>query len=557
MLASRHGILVDDMDLIRNGILIELAGELYDEEPTQSRMDLVQVLAILLIPHFLKTRSDTQQDLEKVLGVLVSFQDGDTPPTLSRDFLKQVFNFHLEPFVSDKVIDEMIEAAGGEGTTLDATSLLKALTLDVTRYNIEWTDRLSTHYQDVFSSFNEGVADVPDGDDDEENPSKPERNPQEEINLGDHPTLDEEGVMAALKDRFRRNKAVDLPPVRRIWTAPSIDNTADTYRSQSFAALVWVSMILVYLAYFYDFDFKKWGQVDCSSMNEFACKIVNGITSWLVVFIELSVFGTTYIFFGSAGNALYEKKSVAVCRLLFGMTIITFATILSAVYVVVTAVFSTEKQENFLAAYIGAAFIGSLLLILQLFSLTGEFISLDWLKKYSWLEAILTPMQRMERHTKRAARNKISLMVENALLYHVPLMSAGGSALNSKRSGMNENAALLNFQMTGVKTENSGGIVWAWKRVFNGSIFVDEGVWLHSRLVSSTITQLFVCVFLVVFWAIVLLEVVQRSSTEEESTTQSDNSTMPPVLEELLNATGYGTTMDTSNTTQPVVYEWE
>lgn len=251
MLASRHGILVDDMDLINKGILVELAGELYDEDPL-FKMDLVQVVAILLIPHFLKIGSDGQQDLEQVLGALVSFQD--TPaPKLNRDFLKQVLDFHGELVVSDRVIHEMIEAAGGEGTTLNATSLLQALTSDVKRYKVEWTDRLSTHYQDVFSSFNEGTVDVSNNNgDDEENQSHPEQNlgTQEEINLADYPTLDEEGIISALKHRLHRNK--NSQAVRRIWTAPSIDNTADTYRSQSFAVLLWASMILVYLGYFWD-----------------------------------------------------------------------------------------------------------------------------------------------------------------------------------------------------------------------------------------------------------------------------------------------------------------
>lgn len=46
-------------------------------------------------------------------------------------------------------------------------------------------------------------------------------------------------------------------------------------------------MVMVYLAYFWNFDV-KWGEVSCSRIpSEFACAIVNGITRWLVIFIEL------------------------------------------------------------------------------------------------------------------------------------------------------------------------------------------------------------------------------------------------------------------------------
>ena len=52
----------------------------------------------------------------------------------------------------------MMEAASkGEGTKLDTTSLLQALTLDATLYCGEWTDHFSSHYQDVFFFSLDGV----------------------------------------------------------------------------------------------------------------------------------------------------------------------------------------------------------------------------------------------------------------------------------------------------------------------------------------------------------------------------------------------------------------
>ena len=509
LLLSRHGLLVD-IELIKKGVLIELAGEFDDQDPLY-KMDLCQVVAILLIPHLLKN-DITGQELEKVLAVLRDPFES-VSPKLNREFLKETLEIHGEINVRDAVLDEMISAAGGEGTTLDASSLLKAVTSDVSHYKIEWADRLSTHFQDAWKGNELDCANDSTGD---EESACIDEDGQE------HPTLDEETLATTTVGCFTKRGAQN-PPVRKLFTAPAIDNTADTYRNQSYAVLLWASMILVYLAYFYDFDL-RWGEADCGHLSEFACKLVNGITSWLVIFVELSFFGTAYICLGSAGNSLSDNRWVAVGRLLVGMTTILFATILPLSYVVVTPVFSTEKQDGFDAAYISTAFVGSILIVMQLLSLIGEFVSLDFLKKYQCWENILAPgMEKMERHTKRAARRKVQIMVDNALVYHclVPGMpSSMSQGLKMTAGGI----AGINYEMRGEKMERAGGIWWGWKRVFNGSIFEEEGIWLHSSLVSSTVTQFFICIFLIVFLAISVVQVLESvnsgQANPEDSTSE-------------------------------------
>lgn len=247
-----------------------------------------------------------------------------------------------------------------------------------------------------------------------------------------------------------------------------------------------------------------------------------------------SVFGTAYIFLGSAGNSLYDNRVIFVGRMLIGMAIILFSTLLSLFYVVTTPVFSTVKNGRFLAAYIGAAVLGIILLIIQIIGLIGEFYSTEFLEKHAWLEAILTPsMQKMERRTKIAARTKMSLMVDNALVYHKDSDQSIGLSQGFKMTA--RGTALLNYQTRDDKMERCGGIVWGWKKVFNGSIFTEEGVWLHSRLVSSTLTQLFLCIFLVVFFAIFLLELLNYFS----------------------NTSDPGQAPEESSSEEPVVYVWE
>jgi hypothetical protein len=246
----------------------------------------------------------------------------------------------------------------------------------------------------------------------------------------------------------------------------------------------------------------------------------------------LSFLGTAYIFLGSAGNSLYDSKVILVGRLIIGIVTILFVTILSLAYAVETPVFDTTKEDGrFLAAYIGAAVLGAVLLILQLIQLIGVFFSLDFLKKHAWLEAILTPgAEKMERRTKLAAQTKMARMVDNALVYHAD--SSHESARISQGFQMTaRGTALLNFQIREDKTERCGGILWGWKRVLNNSIFDEEGIWLHSRLVSSTLTQFFICIFLVVFFAIMLLEILQQyNSSESNPDEPQDDSTSQPVV---------------------------
>ena len=245
LLSSRHGLLVDP-DIVKQSIMVELAGEFHPDAPL-FQLDLVQVVALLLIPHFLKNGIDGKA-LEQVLLVLTSEVES---PILNREFLRQVLDFHGEINVSNETLDSMIRAAGGEGTKLDTTSLLHALTSDITLYHAEWTDRLSTHYQDVFSSFVGDKRIEASSAHDEEN-----------IATADsaHPAVHEETLLDGIKTELSKHRSTPTdseaeepkPVLRKVWTASSIDSVADTYSSQSFTAILWASFITVYLAYFWD-----------------------------------------------------------------------------------------------------------------------------------------------------------------------------------------------------------------------------------------------------------------------------------------------------------------
>lgn len=204
------------------------------------------------------------------------------------------------------------------------------------------------------------------------------------------------------------------------------------------------------------------------------------------------------------------------------MTTITFATIVSVFVTVSSPVVSTEKNTNFYAVYWSTFVLGCILLLLQVLSLFRIFFGMDILKRFKPLEVFLTPgIEKMERRTKVAATAKVSKMVENALALHdtstidSPLSSSAATKTTSGRQMTPLGKALLNFQIKSEETETVGGVVWAWKAVWNRSIFEEEGIWIHSRIVACTVAQFFICILLIVFWVYLFraaLDAIQGSS---------------------------------------------
>lgn len=453
--------------------MVELGGDLRADP--MYKLDLCQVVAMLLIPHF----SQHEKMLQTVLNSI-----SPQPPKLTRQFMKKLLESQGVMDVPSCLLDDMMNAVGGEGTTLSTSSLLHAVTSDVTLYGTDWHKRLTTHYQDVFSSH---------GDDNVEK-TESTRASDEENSIPTEPR-----------------------PITQLSSAAAIDTVADTYQSQMFTVLLWVCMVVVYLAYFSDFEL-KWGQVDCSDLSEFTCTMVVGIARWLVLFIELTCFGTAFIIFGSAGNAIYKSKWMAFGHLVIGMVTILFATILSLVYEVDTAAVNTTKKEQYEAAYYVAAVIGGILLLLQLITLIRLFFSLEVWKKHALLKRVLTPgILKMERSTKLAAHRKVSLLVENALRYHHDRSTFLASSMSS------QSTALVNFQSTIEQTEKAGGLVWGWRKVWDGSICEQEGVWLHSRLIASNVAQFFICIFTIVFWAVLLMESLRKIDSGNDTFNTADD----------------------------------
>jgi hypothetical protein len=192
--------------------------------------------------------------LENVLEMMIHDATGKvTPQPLTKELLRQLLMFYGEVDMAedDALLDEMILAAShgapedleGNPILLDKFTFARALTHDVGLYNIENEDRTTTNFYDVFHTSTANLNEKGD--------------PQPTIEPGDH----------------------SVQPVTSVFTFPSIDYTADTFRSKSFVILLWVTWIISYFAFMFPNDqdtengILAFGLLDCEANgNSFWCR---------------------------------------------------------------------------------------------------------------------------------------------------------------------------------------------------------------------------------------------------------------------------------------------
>ena len=207
-LKSRFGIEVSQED-VRKTILQGMGGSDGEDEV----VDLIELVAIIMIPLLLKASMVEEGKalpegvlppppglLESVSKVMLHDSTGDHDGhLLTSDLVKKIFRCYGEHEMAnnDELVEEMIQAAGGSGIPLDASAFARALTNDVKLYDLKWETTKSTVLQDVF------------GDEDHNEAKKSETDADPE---GKH--------------------SVPIEDIKRVYTAPSIDITAGTYRSE-------------------------------------------------------------------------------------------------------------------------------------------------------------------------------------------------------------------------------------------------------------------------------------------------------------------------------------
>jgi hypothetical protein len=265
---SRHGIQAD-MDFVQEHLMPGLAGALADSPVAV--FDIVEIVSILLIPYLKSEREagDPGNIFGKVLGMILKDATGSAErPFLERTVMQIILESYGEFGVPPEVIDEMLVAAGALGedpARLDADMLMKACTSDLVQYDSHWDKTPTTHYYDVFHGSTLD-ADAPTG-----------------IRGNTSHTISKD-----LADEERAKSKFDGGSnVKRVYTAPSIDGIAENYNSKTFITVLWVLVVVVYFTYILNLT-SAIASVECERFkSEFACKVVNSIVAWLLVFAQL------------------------------------------------------------------------------------------------------------------------------------------------------------------------------------------------------------------------------------------------------------------------------
>ena len=282
-LSSRYGIVVDD-EQVRKTILSGLGGGSTEDDV----LDLMEVVAILLIPTFLKAADakvlkskgveEEEEELaneqpqkkqqqkfaeeivpaptgliDYVLKMILDDVTGDqSPKPLSKDLIRRILVAYGECDLAadDALVEEMHEAAvGGQGeevtisgeqqtayastnssftTMLNAQYVAEGLTHDIRLYDVNNEARLTTNFDDVYVT--EEVVQA-----------------KEEEMFGTV-TNDEELIAAHKETLHYREKLAASEDLERLDTIPSIDTAAGTYRNKALLVLLWATILITYFA---------------------------------------------------------------------------------------------------------------------------------------------------------------------------------------------------------------------------------------------------------------------------------------------------------------------
>lgn len=212
-----------------------------------------------------------------------------------------------------------------------------------------------------------------------------------------------------------------------------------------------------------------------------------------------SLLGSCYILFGSAGNSVFNSNIfIALGSILVGMVTVTMTTVVAFFVETKNPLFNTTKYGGYYVANLWSLMIGICLILLQMMTIVRILLPTKILmqKNAGWIDRLLTPgLAKMECKTKRAATFKINNMISNALEIHAvkPARITSVAAMSSY------GRALLNFRTQEDLHETAGGFIWAWAKILNGSIFTEEGIWLHSRLLIANFSQFFMALHMVAY----------------------------------------------------------
>lgn len=245
-----------------------------------------------------------------------------------------------------------------------------------------------------------------------------------------------------------------------------------------------------------------------------------------------------FVILASSGSSLYTQagyKSVLFSIIgIGGVALGTFC-----VYAIEDDFFFFKTfKDNFIvheAGYVFTLLLGVTLLLFHVKSLIFNLVPRQMLEKLPGSGYLLVPgTVRAERDTKKAADYKVAEMIGSALRMHTGMASSQRGSTGSQRSS-GFGSALLNYQATVDERESCGGIVWTYKKIWNGTIFHEEGVWFHARLLACNVSQYVLAigyVLLVIFVELWVTDFLAEDETTDDGVTDdfSDDFTFSPTI---------------------------
>lgn len=78
------------------------------------------------------------------------------------------------------------------------------------------------------------------------------------------------------------------------------------------------------------------------------------------------------------------------------------------------------------------------------------------------------------------------------------------------------------------KTEKVGGLLWAWKEIYSGRIFSEEGIWYSVRLIAANVSQYVVILY------IILMGILLSNHIKENFDSESTKKTMRDAVDKVI-----------------------
>lgn len=190
----------------------------------------------------------------------------------------------------------------------------------------------------------------------------------------------------------------------------------------------------------------------------------------------------------------------------------------------------TCKKEYVASSdYYGASYFLAIILGISLLSSQGVdivlmFLPQRWLNGNGLVQRLVLPgTLRQERAGKQAASYRMKQYLQNALdiVYDKSIASSSNNSRGFTGKADRATSVLERFLLLPIKTESVGGVIWAWKRIWDGTIFTQEGIWLNGRLLACNFAQFIIFGIMIFFTRVFFYQQKDYFYSKEEKEYQA------------------------------------